>query len=121
MAAHQAIVNQPQILNIGPNAGGNIAVESQITETVRARHLGIVQIRVNILAGNVNDPETLFRQGLADAYALALQQENREPAPQQDQVKVIVEHDGIYANGGTWGTPNMIVGQALDEMTARWD
>ena len=121
MAAHQAIVNQPQILNIGPNAGGNIAVESQITETVRARHLGIVQIRVNILAGNVNDPETLFQQGLADAYALALQQENREPAPQQDQVKVIVEHDGIYANGGTWGTPNMIVGQALDEMTARWD
>ena len=121
MAAHLAIPNQPQILNLGQPVGGNIAIETQITNELRNPNAPISEIHVTIIPGNVDDPYTLFHQGLADGYSRALAAQHRAPNPQHDSVIVVIHHDGIYANGGSWGTPNLVVSSALDEIVERWE
>ena len=114
--------NQPSIVNEGSSAGGNIAVESQITQILRGS-VGVVQLRVQMIAGNVNDPRTLFGQALEASYAEALKSDFKQMS-NEDSVQVTLKHDGITANGGWWGTPDMpIVGEpgALEEWLARWD
>eukprot|EP01042_Synura_sphagnicola_P000324 gene324-335_t len=113
--------NQPSIVNEGVSSGGNVAVEGQITQILR-RSVGVVQIRVQMIAGNVTDPLTLFGQAFEMSYAQALQADGKQVSS-QDSMQVTLKHDGIRANGGWWGTPDMpIVGEpgALEEWVARW-
>eukprot|EP01040_Poterioochromonas_malhamensis_P011996 gene11996-13099_t len=113
--------NQPSIVNEGVSAGGNVAVEGQITQILRGS-VGVVQIRVQMIAGNVTDPLTLFGQAFEMSYAQALQADGKQVS-NQDSMQVTLKHDGIRANGGWWGTPDMpIVGEpgALEEWVARW-
>ena len=111
--------NQPNIVNVGAQAGGNIAIETEITRETRGQ-IPIVCVRASILPGGVNDPERIFEEAMRDSYAAALQNAALQ-ASDEDTVQLQVHHDGITANGGWWGSQNLPIGNALPDFVESWN
>ena len=110
----------PRLIN---TPHGTVSIETQIMGGNNARTnntVPIIDIRVTIEPGNVDDPEILFKLAIDNAYALARQQIAGPPSP-EDQVRLVVEHDGLTKNHGHWSTKTYQVQDCLKDIVDDWN
>jgi len=119
--AHQAVGNQPLILPVpAADGGGGIAIETEVLKMTGRSMIPVVQIRANILPGNVDAPEIIFGQAMQATYAQALQVAGRT-MNDGDMVQIQIHHDGVTGNGGYWGSSNDLVITMLDTLVEQWE
>jgi hypothetical protein len=114
--------NQPQVFHYHGHA---IAMEVENEGHIQLHNIPVYMVRVNILPGDIDDPETLFGAGLEAAYADVLQLTHRHPDP-DDRVQMGIYHDDIRSHHGSFHTLTSVIrtdGQetALHRFVQAWD
>jgi len=114
--------NQPTIFHY---QGHDIVIEIENQEYVQLNNIPVYIVRVNILPGAIDNPETLFGAGLEAAYANVLQLTHRLPDP-EDRIQMGIYHDALRANHGSFHTLTSIIrtdgdDTALHRFVQAWD
>lgn len=108
-----------------PTHQGNISVETQIIgeNNIQNNRYGVpvVDIRVSIEAGHVDDPGIIFTAAIQNAYALAITVVGNTQKPDTDTIRVMVEHDGLTKNHGHWSTQTYTVNHCIDSILEDWN
>jgi len=113
---------QPRIIN---SRQGAFSLEAQFlgTNHIRNNRYGIpvVDIRIMIEPGNVDDPEILFSAAIENAYALAITTVGGTSEPHTDQIRVLVEHDELTKNHGHWSTQTYNFHNCIPSILHDWE